>query len=312
MLYLQNNLSKVIFMMPAFEQLGLLLLFMSIGYFFGKSGLIDRSHAKVLSVAGVYLFLPCTIFNSFSKSFTPANLTQYYPLLLGSGVILLVLYVFAHLVSGLFVREGYQRKVFLYSLIVPNYGYMGYAMAEGLFGSDGLLELILFSLPISLYTYTAGFAMLTKRPVSLKKLLNPVNVAVLLGILVGLFGIRMPSLATQFLTKSAGCMAPVSMLLAGLTISEFDFKALIADKKSYAMCALRLLVIPLAIFFALRAVTDNQILLRTALLFYAMPCGMNTIVFPKLVDEDCSTGASLALLSNVLSMLTIPLCLSLL
>lgn len=84
------------------------------------------------------------------------------------------------------------------------------------------------------------------------------------------------------------------------------------NKKSYAMCAVRLLVIPLAIFFVLRTVTDNTVLLRTALLFYCMPCGMNTIVFPKLVDEDCSIGASLALLSNLLSILTIPLCLSLL
>lgn len=299
-------------MLPAFEQLILLLAFMSIGYFFGKKGLVDHSHAKVLSVIGVYLFLPCTIFNSFSKNFTPDNLSVYAPLLLGSLVILLVLYLIAHHTSGLFVREGYERKVFFYSLIVPNYGYMGYAMAEGLFGAEGLLEFILFSLPVSLYTYTLGFAMLTKRPISLKKLLNPVNGAVLLGVLVGLSSIRLPSVATLFLTKSAGCMAPVSMLLAGLTISQFDLKGLVLNKKAYVMCALRLLVIPMVIFFVLNAVTDNTILIRTALLFYAMPCGMNTIVFPKLVDEDCSTGASLALLSNVLSMLTIPICTSLL
>ena len=299
-------------MLPAFEQLGLLLAFMSIGYFFGKSGLIDHAHSKVLSVAGVYLFLPCTIFNSFSKNFTRENLSLYTPLLLGSLAILLMLYFVARYVSGLFVREGYERKIFLYSIIVPNYGYMGYAMAEGLFGPVGLLELIIFSLPISLYTYTLGFAMLTKRPVSLKKLLNPVNVAVILGVLVGLFSIKLPGVATLFLSKSAACMAPVSMLLAGLTISQFDLKSLVLNKKAYAMCALRLLVIPLAIFFVLRAVTDNTVLIRTTLLFYCMPCGMNTIVFPKLVDEDCSIGASLALLSNLLSMATIPLCMALL
>lgn len=310
---MRNTIKKqVICMLPAFEQLGLLLLFMSIGYYFGKSGLIDHSHAKVLSVAGVYLFLPCTIFNSFSKSFTRDNLNVYAPLLIGSLIILLVLYFFARYASGLFVRQGYERKIFLYSMIVPNYGYMGYAMAEGLFGPVGLLELIIFSLPISLYTYTLGFSMLTKRSISLKKLLNPVNVAVLLGVVVGLFSIKLPNVANLFLSKSAACMAPASMLLAGLTISQFNFKSLLLSKKAYAMCALRLLLLPLAIFFVLRAVSDNTVLIRTALLFYCMPCGMNTIVFPKLVDEDCSTGASLALLSNVLSMATIPLCMALL
>ena len=49
-----------------------------------------------------------------------------------------------------------------------------------------------------------------------------------------------------------------------------------------------------------------------AVLMYAMPCGLNTIVFPKLVGEDCSTGATLALMSNLLAVITIPLCISLL
>ena len=299
-------------MLPAFEQLCLLLIFMSIGYFFGKSGLIDHSHTKVLSVAGVYLFLPCTIFNSFSKSFTTANLTVYYPLLLASLAILAALLIFAQFTSHALAPASYERRVYFYSLIVPNYGYMGYAMAEGLFGANGLLELIIFSLPISIYTYTAGFASLTKRPISLKKLLNVVNVAVLLGIVVGLLNIEMPKVATMVLDKSAACMAPVGMLLAGLTISQFGLKGLFRNKKTYIMCLFRLLIIPLTIFFVLRAVTDNTILIRTALLFYCLPCGMNTIVFPKLVDEDCSTGASLALLSNILSMATIPICMSLL
>lgn len=299
-------------MLPAFEQLVLLMIFISIGFFFGKSGLIDHNHTKVLSVAGVYLFLPCTIFNSFSKSFTVDNLSVYYPLLLASFFILVGLLIFARLMSHALAPVSYERRVYFYSLIVPNYGYMGYAMAEGLFGANGLLELIIFSLPISIYTYTAGFASLTKRPISLKKLLNVVNTAVILGILVGLLDIDMPKVITMVLDKSAGCMAPAGMLLAGLTISQFGLPNLLKNKKTYIMCLLRLLVIPLAIFFILRAVTDNTVLIRTALLFYCLPCGMNTIVFPKLVDEDCSTGASLAFVSNILSMLTIPVCMSLL
>lgn len=299
-------------MLPAFEQLCLLMIFISIGFFFGKSNLIDQSHTKVLSVAGVYLFLPCTIFNSFSRSFTTANLSVYYPLLLASVAILLALLVFARFASRTLTPASYERKVYFYSLIVPNYGYMGYAMAEGLFGSNGLLELIIFSLPISICTFTAGFAMLTKRPISFKKLFNTVNVAVLLGILVGLLNVELPNVVTLALNKSANCMAPVGLLLAGLTISQFNLKGLLLNKKTYIICLLRLLVIPLTIFFVLRAITDNEVLIRTALLFYCLPCGMNTIVFPKLVDEDCSTGASLAFVSNILSMITIPLCIGLL
>lgn len=298
-------------MLPAFEQLCLLLAFMAIGFFFGRSGLIDQAQAKILSVVGVYLFLPCTIFNSFSKSFTVQNLRLYTPLFLGSLVVLLVLLVFSKFTSKALTQNQYQRGVFFYSLIVPNYGHMGYAMAEGLFGAEGLLYLILFSLPVSLFTYTVGYSILTKRPLNFKKLYNPVTMALFFGILFGLSGLKLPALATTFLSKSAACMAPTGMLLAGLTISAYNVKAILLNWRAYIVCFLRLLFIPVAIALVLRAVTDNTILIQTAVLFYSMPCGLNTIIFPKLVNEDCSNGASLAMLSSVLAMATIPLCLSL-
>ena len=37
--------------------------------------------------------------------------------------------------------------------------------------------------------------------------------------------------------------------------------------------------------------------------------GMNTIVFPKLVGEDCKPGAALAFITTILCIVTIPICL---
>lgn len=296
-------------MIAAFEQILLLLTFMVIGCIFGKKGIINTAHTKALSASCVYLFLPCTIFNSFSKNFTRSNLSQYAPLLISSVIFILVIIAGSWLLSGRLTKEHYLRRVFFYSLVAPNYGYVGYAMAEGLYGAEGLLHLILFSLPMSLFTYTIGYSMLAKRPLTLKKLFNPVICAVMLGILVGLLDVKMPSVISQFLSKSAGGMAPVSMLLAGLTISEFDFKRLIPDRNIIFVCLMRLVIIPVCVALALRAITDNQMLLSIAVLFYSMPCGLNTILFPKLVGEDCRSGAQLAFSSVLLALVTIPLCL---
>ena len=49
-----------------------------------------------------------------------------------------------------------------------------------------------------------------------------------------------------------------------------------------------------------------------ALIITCMPCGLNTIVFPRLVGEDCKTGARLALISHVFALISIPFWLSLL
>ena len=128
-----------------FEQVGLLFLFMFSGYLLGKSKLINCEHSKILSVLGIYLFLPCTVFNAFYTNFTVKNLTQYYMLFIVAIILLSVLVSFACIAVGFFSKDKYEKNVYKYTLIISNYGYMGYALAQGLYGEEGLLYIILFA-----------------------------------------------------------------------------------------------------------------------------------------------------------------------
>ena len=292
-----------------FEQLSLLFIFMLYGFLLGKSKLINYEHTRILSVLEIYLFLPCTVFNAFYGNFTIDNLTKYYQLIIVSTAVLSVLVFFSHIISVLLSKDPYDKKVYKYSLTIPNYGYMGYALALGLYGTEGLLNIILFAIPFSIYTYTFGYCMLTNQRVSLKKLINPVILSILAGAVFGLLNVKLPGIVETFLNKSGNCMAPVSMLLAGITIAEFNIKHLISEKSVYIASVIRLVLIPCLVMAALKPFLDDT-LVRAAVLLCAMPCGLNTIVFPKLIGEDCKTGAKLAFVSNLFAMLSIPVVLS--
>ena len=138
------------------------------------------------------------------------------------------------------------------------------------------------------------------------ELLNPVIITMAVGMALGLSGLQMPALVSDILGKGSACMGPVSMLLTGIVISEYKLKEILGDKKIYIMSALRLLVIPVVIGVILGLFADKE-LVRTAVLLYALPCGLNTVVFPKLVNENCKIGAGLALVSHLAACLTIPL-----
>ncbi|MBE6728535.1 MAG: hypothetical protein E7562_07830, partial [Ruminococcaceae bacterium] len=69
---------------------------------------------------------------------------------------------------------------------------------------------------------------------------------------------------------------------------------------------MRLVVIPAVAVVILKLLNLENVIMP-ALIVYSMPCGLNTVVFPKLVDEDCETGAALALISTAFSMATIPI-----
>jgi predicted permease len=209
-------------------------------------------------------------------------------------------------VSRLFSKDVYERKVYRYSLIIANYGYMGYALAESLLGPVKLMNVMMFALPLSVYTYTVGFSSLTKRKLSLRKLINPVNISMLLGIAVGLCGISVPTVITEAAGKASSCMAPISMLMAGIVISEFRLSDLLRKPQYYALVELRLAGIPLLLGGTL-TLLGNPNIVEAAVVLLAMPCGLNTIVFPKIVGENCEIGAGLAFISNILACITIPL-----
>jgi len=295
-------------MIIVFEQVLLLLLFMAVGYALCKTKVVDSRQTKLLSSLCVYVFVPATVFRTLSSRCTRTYLMEKYPLVIGSAVVVASLALLAFPISRLLTKNNYRRSVYHYSLTIPNYGYIGYALAEGIFGADALLDMMMFSIPISCYTYTVGYCMLVRSKVSLKKLFNPINIAMLVGAAVGLLEWKVPTVAESFFAKAAGCMAPAGMLLIGMVISEYKPKELFLNKQAYVITFFRLLVIPCLVGWVLQ-LFSLEILLLPALLIMAMPCGSNTVIFPKLVGEDCKTGAALALITSILCCLTIPLCL---
>ena len=292
------------------QQLLVLYIFLLLGFFFGKWKKEQQTHTGILSFLLVNLFLPAKVFNTFSKNFTKSYITENGKTIIVSVSLLLFLVVFSLLIAKLLTKDKYEQKVYRYSLTLANYAYMGYALCESIFGESGLTDLILFCIPFAIYTYTFGYAMLTGNGKTLKKLLNPMTGAIILGIVFGLTGLELPNVLTSVLSSSSACVAPLSMLLVGITLSAFRVRELVCDIKAYILVAIRLLVIP-ATVFGLCKLFSLDFVIMPAVMMSCMPCGLNTIVFPKLINEDCLTGAKLAMLSHLFSVATIPLWLTL-
>lgn len=288
-----------------FEQVAVFLLFAAAGYVLGKTKKVNTDHSKILSVLTVYILFPCNILKTYTANFSANYISQKYGFILVSVGIIAVLIIFSRLVSGLFSKHPYQRRVYEYSILFSNSGYMGYPLMEALFGEKMLLDMMVFSIPVTTCIYTLGFCSLTKRKLSGKNLLNPAVFAIIAGIILGTLQIKLPAFLTKAFAAASGCLGPVTMLLAGITVSQFELKKMVLNYRVYLVSGLRLLVIPLGISALLTLLGLESYRLVAAFL-YAMPCGLNTVVFPKLVDEDCSVGAAVAFVSTVLCCVTIP------
>lgn len=97
------------------------------------------------------------------------------------------------------------------------------------------------------------------------------------------------------------------MVLAGVVIGGFDFRELVANKKVYLASLMRLIIIPMAFVSVLLLLGANAAVISFALIAFATPLGLNTIVYPAAYGGEVKTGASMAMISHTLSVITIPL-----
>ena len=107
--------------------------------------------------------------------------------------------------------------------------------------------------------------------------------------------------------NASNCMGPIAMLLAGMVIGNYNFKGLFNNVKVYIVTAMRLVITPALMIIALKLFGVGGEVIVLALVAYACPIGLNTIVFPAAYGGDTKMGASMVLISSFLAVITIPL-----
>ena len=299
-------------MVAMLGQLSALFIFIVCGFVLGKIKRIPSEKTSILSVLLVNVFLPCKIFLNFSKNCTVSYLKENYHTLLISTALLLFLAGLSWLLVKPMTKNTYERRLYRYSFAISNYAYLGYVLVEAVFGSQVLTDMILFCIPFAIYTYTFGYALLTSSEGNFaKKLLNPMTVTIVLGMVVGMTKLSIPSIVTTTLTYASNCTGPLSMILTGLVLSSFALRDILPDAKTAVFCAFRLLILPVTVFLICVGVNAlfplPSAVYPVAVIVACMPCGLNTIVFPNLIGEDCRPGARAVLLSHILCLATIPL-----
>lgn len=288
-------------------QLILLFAFIAVGFLFGKKGIIPKEAAGTLSKLETWLFMPALALRNCANNCQMENVTEYIQYIGISAVVVIVLFAIARFLAGKFARKESDIGIYSYALTVANCGYMGYPMMQAMFGDVMLFKMMITAIPVNIYIYTLGMAMMTKGKASFRSLVNPVFIGTALGIIIGLSGITVPPLVDGFLASASGCMSPVAMLIAGLVISRLKLSELFGDVRVYLAASLRLIFLPAALIAVLALLGVGTELLTIMLVLYAMPIGMNTIVFPEAHGINAKTGAGLVLISNLASIVTIPL-----
>lgn len=296
------------------NQTAFLLSFIVIGYFLSRRKIVPENSQAVLSKLENCVFIPALVLGTFIDNFTPEKITQAKELLSGSLMLGLAAIVLALVCVRFCSKDPYVRNIYTYGLSFSNFGFMGNAVISALF-PEIFLEYLIFTLPLWSLIYLWGVPVLLlgdsgKKPTltqRLKNFGNPMFVCTLLGILIGLLNIPVPFFLRSVISTAGSCMSPLAMLLTGMTIARFRLGEVLGIKSVYLVTALRLLVFPLLLLGGMTVVPMPRTFAICAICSLAMPLGLNTIIIPNALGRDTKVASAMALVSHVLSCLTIPL-----
>jgi predicted permease len=192
---------------------------------------------------------------------------------------------------------------------------MGLPLMKALYGDDGVFYGSFYIVAFNIVLWTYGYMMIggrgSRKQVLKKVFANPSIVAVYIGMIIFIFSIRIPEMITGAVDAVGNMTMPLSMLIIGAVISTAKLRTVFSDWRVYFAGAVRLLVMPLiaiCLTFIPGIPHMPVAVLVTAL---AMPAAANTTVFSELFNKDAIFASKCVSVSTLLSILTIPLVVSL-
>lgn len=298
--------------------------FIIIGFILVKLKIVDHGASRILSKLENTVFIPALAMGTFITNFTKEKIGIAWRLLLFSFVALLLVIPLAMLFSRLATKSDYIRKIYTYGLSFANFGFMGIPVVSALFPQYEMYYMI-FTLPLWTLIYVWGIPSLLMSDGSenkgiiskLKALINPMFIALIIGAVIGISGIKLPDFLLTVVGTCSDCMSPIAMIITGMTFAGISIKKVLSDVSIYFITFVRLIFIP-ALFgglyilgvkiFSLDVPNYYFVCLMCALV---MPLGLNTVVVPAAYGRDTSVAAGMTLISHVFSLVTVPIMLTL-
>jgi len=294
------------------NQIILMFILMAVGLLTNKLGFMHGQTATDLTNILLYIVSPCLIVNAFEQRFSASRLQALAMVMLGILLTYAVMVLVTNLVFKRIADTNLQR-IMRFGSVYSNAGFMGVPLASALFGSTGVFFAVASLAGFNLFCWTHGIALFTpKKPgdrhVNWRQiLLNPNIIAIVVGLIIFVSAIHLPSLLNQTITDVSSINTPLSMIVIGNSLAAVKLNRQTLDPRLWWPLLLRNLLFPIINILILRAFGVSGIPLYTTVLMAACPVAGNVVLFTLKAHGDTTPAVTLMSLSTILCMGTIPL-----
>lgn len=293
------------------QQMIVLFIYMLLGYYGSKKGVLDAKAGKILSWIVINIANPALILNSAVGGNGKAAGRELVSTAVIAVVMYTVLLILAWFAPMVFRASEDEKGIYKLMTTFNNIGFMGFPVIAAVYGNEALLYAAIFTLPFNGLIYTYGIAMVRGRDAKgegfqWKRIWNIGVVSCLIAVALYLSSAPIPQFAAAAITGLSSLTGPLSMMVIGISLSDIRLKELFLDGKLLAYAAVKLLVIPVAGTLIIRRFVVNEVLVAVCMIMLATPVASMAVMLAGQYDRNVELASKGVALTTILSVITIP------
>lgn len=282
-----------------------------VGFFCARRKVIQKEGLPHLARLMAKVLLPVLMFSVTYCGITWSMIRESaVVLLLAAAFYLIVTLVLLGTARG-FRLAGDRGRVFRFAFTFGNTGFVGAPLLTAMDPVTGGLYLALFSVVDQILFWTYGVRLATasdrRAQISLRSVLNPNLVAIMIALLLVLAGVRLPVLAEDVLNTLRNAVPAVSMLYLGALFAFSDWRPAFRSRELYGGIAVKMILLPFLLGRLLGMTGLDGSIVRSMSVLMALPTMTVVPMIAEMYGHEGPYAAGLSVATLAAGIVTIPL-----
>ena len=299
-----------------FEKMAMLVILLALGYLCARLKLVGPEFNKGLSKLVINFFLVGMILSSVINKEMELTGAEALTGFLMLALMMLICFAIAWISPGVLRIKDGDKGMYRMLVAFMNNGFMGFPIVAAIYGEGAVFFASLSNIPFNLLLYSAGVMLLREGSEGEKfKLRNAINaplVATLIATIILVLKIPVPVIIDDTVDTISSATVPLSMMCIGLSLGSVSLKDAFVHPRLYGLSFVRLVVCPLIVWFVMNFFITNPVILGTIVILSACPSAVICSILGIENGRDGIESSEAVFLCTVLSMITIPLLVSVL
>ena len=287
-----------------------LIIIVIAGFISHKRGIINEEFERKLSGFVIKVTCPALLISSTMGDKMPDR--EHIPMLLLVSLLTYVILIPLAYIQPVLMRVKRDlRGMYSFMLTYSNVGFIGYPVVASIFGPDAVFYACILNVFNTITVFIWGVMFISgenlKNGFRFRLFVSPAMIATYISVIIVILNLHTPKAIAMPLSILGNMTVPSSLIVIGAALAEIPTRKMVGTPHIFIMCFLKLLVLPLLLYYAMIMVGIDTRISSINMILIAMPVASFGTMFCMQMGKDETTISQGTFWTTLLSVVSIPL-----